>query len=159
MCFYNQDKWAKSLQFCLTLCDRMGWSPPTGVGCHFLLQGIFLIQGSNPHLMSPALAGSFFIASTTREAPINDKSLWNIIEYCSIHTLKVVLCRIWWQISHFIDSLGLNSISWILYILMAKISIILWHKQLNDLPLQLYTVFSVGGRLSMGTFFFPCEVV
>ena len=24
----------------------------TGVGCHFLLQGIFLTQGSNPHLLS-----------------------------------------------------------------------------------------------------------
>ena len=24
----------------------------TGVGCHFLLQGILLIQGSNPHLLS-----------------------------------------------------------------------------------------------------------
>ena len=29
----------------------------TGVGCHFLLQGIFLTQGSNQNLMSPALAG------------------------------------------------------------------------------------------------------
>ena len=31
------------------------WNSPgktTGVGCHFLLQGIFLIQGSNPHLLS-----------------------------------------------------------------------------------------------------------
>ena len=35
----------------------------TGVGCHFLLQGIFLTQGSNAHLMSPALVGGFF---TTR---------------------------------------------------------------------------------------------
>ena len=24
----------------------------TGVGCHFVLQGIFLTQGSNPHLLS-----------------------------------------------------------------------------------------------------------
>ena len=23
----------------------------TGVGCHFLLQGVFLTQGSNPHLL------------------------------------------------------------------------------------------------------------
>ena len=30
----------------------------TGVGCHYLLQGIFLIQGSKP--MSPALEGRFF---------------------------------------------------------------------------------------------------
>ena len=32
----------------------------TGVDCHFLLQGIFLTQGSNPCLVSPALAGGFF---------------------------------------------------------------------------------------------------
>ena len=32
----------------------LSWSSPsknTGVGCHFLLQGIFLTQGSNPHLL------------------------------------------------------------------------------------------------------------
>ena len=34
------------------------------MGCHFLLQGIFPTQGSNPPpLMSPALAGRFFTAS------------------------------------------------------------------------------------------------
>ena len=48
-------------QSCPTLCDPMNCSPPgsspwnfpgksTGVGCHFLLQGIFLTQGSNPGL-------------------------------------------------------------------------------------------------------------
>ena len=43
----------------------------TGVGCHALLQEIFPIQGSNPHLlclMPPALAGGFFIISTTWKA-------------------------------------------------------------------------------------------
>ena len=40
-----------------------------GVGCHALLQGIFLTQGLNSHLfMSPALAGGFFTTSTTWEA-------------------------------------------------------------------------------------------
>ena len=46
-------------QSCQTLCDPMNCSPPgsfvhgkspgknTGVGCHALLQGIFLTQGSN----------------------------------------------------------------------------------------------------------------
>ena len=50
-------------QPCLTLCDHTVCSPPgssvhgifpskdTGVGCHFLLQGIFLTQGSNPSLL------------------------------------------------------------------------------------------------------------
>ena len=32
----------------------------TGVGCHALLQGIFLTQGSHLGLMSPALADEFF---------------------------------------------------------------------------------------------------
>ena len=29
----------------------MGFSPSMGVGCHFLLQGIFLTQGWNPRLL------------------------------------------------------------------------------------------------------------
>ena len=36
----------------------------TGVGFHALLQGIFLAQGSNPHLMFLALAGGFFTTET-----------------------------------------------------------------------------------------------
>ena len=47
---------------CRTLCNLMDYSPPrssvpgyslgknTGMGCHALLQGIFLTQGSNPGL-------------------------------------------------------------------------------------------------------------
>ena len=38
----------------------------TGVGCHVLLQGIFLIQGSNPLLLK-ALAGGFFTTSAPWE--------------------------------------------------------------------------------------------
>ena len=33
------------------LCPRDFLSKSTGVGCHFLLQGIFLTQGSNPGLL------------------------------------------------------------------------------------------------------------
>ena len=68
----------------MTVCDAMGCSPPgssvhgdspsknTGVGCHALLQGILLTQGSNPglpycrqtlywlsHLGSPMYVGSY----------------------------------------------------------------------------------------------------
>ena len=49
------------IQLCPTLCDPMDCSPPgscglypgknTVVGCHFLLQGIVLTQGSNPGLL------------------------------------------------------------------------------------------------------------
>ena len=52
---------AKSLQSCWALCDPMDctrllcpWDSPgrnTGVGCHFLLQGIFPTQELNPHLV------------------------------------------------------------------------------------------------------------
>ena len=54
---------AKSFQSCPTLCDPMDCSPlgssvhgifpgkNIGVGCHFLLQGIFLTQGLNPSLL------------------------------------------------------------------------------------------------------------
>ena len=47
-------------QLCATLWDPMDCSPRrgyslhgknTGLGCHFLLQGIFPTQGSNPHLL------------------------------------------------------------------------------------------------------------
>ena len=37
----------------------------TGVGCHFLLLGIFLTQGSNLWLASSALAGRFFTTIAT----------------------------------------------------------------------------------------------
>ena len=37
------------------------------MGCGALLQGIFPTEGSNPHLISPALAGRFFITNTTLE--------------------------------------------------------------------------------------------
>ena len=78
---------AKSLQLCLTLCDPMDCSPPgscpwdstgknTGMGYHALLQGIFPTQGSNPSLMSPALAGGFF----TTEPP--GKPLLMHVYYC-----------------------------------------------------------------------------
>ena len=64
---------AKSLQSCSTLCDPMDCSPPGSsvhgilqarmqMGHHFLLQGVFLTHGVNPHLTSP-LASWFF---TTR---------------------------------------------------------------------------------------------
>ena len=72
---------AKSPQSCPTLCDSTGWSLPH-FSVHGILQertlkwvampssrGLFLIQGSNLSLMSPALAGGFFTTSATWEAP------------------------------------------------------------------------------------------
>ena len=45
--------------------SSVGGAQSSGVGCHALLQGIFLTQELNP--MSPALAGGFFTSSTTWE--------------------------------------------------------------------------------------------
>ena len=56
---------AKSFQSCPALCDSMDCGPPgssvhgilqtknTGVGCHILLQGIFLTQGLHLYLLGP----------------------------------------------------------------------------------------------------------
>ena len=77
---------AKLLQFCLTLCNLMEparllcpWeslNKNTGVGCHALLQEIFLTQGSNFYLLHllhwqmGSLAGRFFMARATWEARV-----------------------------------------------------------------------------------------
>ena len=67
---------AKSPHLCLPLCDPMNYSPPgfsvhgilqariPDVSCHALLQGIFLTQGLNAHLLSLQLwqAGSLPLA-------------------------------------------------------------------------------------------------
>ena len=44
--------WLHGLQTTTLLCPWDFLGKNTGVGCHFLLQGIFLTQGSNLHLLS-----------------------------------------------------------------------------------------------------------
>ena len=82
-------------QSCLTLFNPMDCSPRglsvhgifpgknTGVGCPFLLQGIFPTQGSNPHLLpaSPTLAGEFF---TTW-------AIWEVLQ--KPYYLRNIFCR------------------------------------------------------------------
>ena len=49
------------------------WDPPgknIGVGCHFLLQGIFPTQGSNKCLRSPASADGFFTTRNHLGSPL-----------------------------------------------------------------------------------------
>ena len=50
----------------LCLWDFPGKNP--GVDCRLLLQGIFVTQGSNPHLLCLLHCCGFFTISTTREA-------------------------------------------------------------------------------------------
>ena len=78
----------------------MGFSrQDTGVGCHALLQGIFLNQGWNPHLVSAALAGSFFTASTTREAPRESNALPNGLKQEKLLPECVLMCRFSLEVS------------------------------------------------------------
>ena len=64
-CFSQSDSvQSYELQTSRLLCP---WDSPdknTGVGCHFLIQGIFLTQGLNPHLLSLLQwqAGSLLLA-------------------------------------------------------------------------------------------------
>ena len=76
-----------------TLCDPMERSPPgfsvhgnfpgkdTGVGCHFLLQGIFPTQESNPHFS--CTAGGFFTRVAIRGSPIVSQQFANVIPQSS----------------------------------------------------------------------------
>ena len=61
--------WPYVLQPARVVCPRDSPGKNTGLGYHFLLQGIFLTQGSNPCLLAPsALAGRFFTLWVTGEA-------------------------------------------------------------------------------------------
>ena len=70
---------AKSRQSSPTLCDLMDCSPQGSsvdgdspgknirVGCHSVLHGIFLTQGSNWHLLCLSIAGGFFTTEPPRK--------------------------------------------------------------------------------------------
>ena len=81
LCYGSLGKWrvCAAVLSPVWLCDPMAYSPPgssvhgdspgknTGVGCHFLLQGIFLIQGLNPdflHLLYWQVDGFFTTLAT-----------------------------------------------------------------------------------------------
>ena len=76
----GESAWMLSCVSRVQLCNPVDCSPP-GSSVRGILQarrlewvavsfsrGIFQTQGSNPHLMSPALAGRFFTTLATREA-------------------------------------------------------------------------------------------
>ena len=94
---------AKLLQLCLTLCDLTDCSPQgssvrgilqaknIAVGCHFLLQEIFLTQGLNLCLMSPALAGRFFTTSANWEAALEQVGSWCLsLPVCEMERCQTV---------------------------------------------------------------------
>ena len=75
---------------CPIVCGPMDYSPPnplldfpgknTGVGCHFLLQGIFMTQGSNPYLLH-CQACSFTtepLGKTQEDTQVLPTSTWEV---------------------------------------------------------------------------------
>ena len=122
------------VQSCLTLCNPMDCSQPdssvhgifqgwnTGVGCHFLLQGIFLIQGSNPYLLqvSCTASGSFFLTTEPPGKPPKfltalfpmslqykgQNTVGSIPQSCfSVHLLVSCITQLLWHLSLFTCSL------------------------------------------------------
>ena len=92
---------AKSLHSCLTLCDPMDCSPPgsslqgdspsknTGPGCHALLQGIFLNQGSNPHLLH-------FLHQQVGSLPLAPpgKPVWCIASVQYVGSIRMIIVHV-----------------------------------------------------------------
>ena len=88
---------AKSLQLCPTFCGPTGCNWP-GYPVHGILQEIlewvtmpsskeiFLTQGLNPCLVSPALVGRFFTTSATWEALGNKVTIIQNFHYSTLHT-------------------------------------------------------------------------
>ena len=70
----------------------------TGVGCHFLFQGIFLTQGSKlVSLESPAMAGRFFSTEPPEKPPITSSNS----HYVSFHFQIPSHCRVEAQLIEF----------------------------------------------------------
>ena len=123
-------------QSCLTLCNPMDCSTPgspvhedspgknTGVGCHFLLQGIFPTQGSNPGLLHcrqilyhPSYQGSPEITYLFKKVikpntlhfvmPVTwSRSSWVILGYNSVGSPSLALDLSSSSLGHDQDSMG-----------------------------------------------------
>ena len=84
---------------CLTLCNvwtvahqaPLSLGCPRQVGCHFLLQGIFLTQRSNPHLVS-CIAGRFFTTELPGEANLCTSQQFHVQALQAIHSIFPFSC-------------------------------------------------------------------
>ena len=73
----------------------------TGVGFCVLLQGIFLTQGLNSHLLYPSIGSEFFIPSPHQEAPLFMPTETPTQKSCDFHLLSSSL-----NVHQFYYSLG-----------------------------------------------------
>ena len=65
----------------------------TGVGCHFLLQGIFLIQGWNPHLPFSCTGRQFSITEPPGKSILNRVWAFSIYNFIHIWQAKVQMWK------------------------------------------------------------------
>ena len=123
-------------QSCLTLCGPMDfshqallpakffclWNFPgkdTGMGCHCLLQGIFLTQGSNPHLLHLL---HWQVDSLPLAPPGKPPPFFFFFWCVCIHVIRVVFLTfdlnfsapVWTQI-YLVLSPGKGESGWLLY--------------------------------------------
>ena len=110
-------------KLCRTLCDPMDCSPlypwdfpgrNTGVGCHFLLQGIFPSQGSNPCLLHWQ-AESLLLA--TRECHTFIYK-WHYLQTLSRWLFFFFFCFI--SSTQMLPVIGVRSWNWFSFILVVN---------------------------------------
>ena len=77
-------------------------------GVLYLLPGIFPTQGSNPHLLSPALGDEFFTTNATWKAQINYTSVNKLKQQQRKHLSKIAV-YLSWQLSIFFYSTRIYS--------------------------------------------------
>ena len=105
-------------------CPRDSPGKNTGVGCHFLLQGIFLIQRSNPHL----LCLLHWQADSLPLHYLGFPSLYTLINTCHLYSFLMIAV--------------LTSMTW--YVIVVLICILLWSVMLSIFShacLHLYVFF------------------
>ena len=83
------------LQPARPLCPWTFSGKNTGVGCHFLLQGIFATQGSNPHLWHNLHQPAHSLPLRHLGSPISSKNIFKLITHFDnlffTHNLEVIV--------------------------------------------------------------------
>ena len=116
-------------QLHLTLCHATGCSPPgssihgdspgknTGVGCHFLLQGIFPSQGRNPSLFTPLhwLQTLYHCATSEAQIKCTGNIMFSVLTYIYIQYCFNDCIIVMYWLFHLTELLTLGlllSLSW-----------------------------------------------
>ena len=135
-------------QSCPIFCDSMSYSPwgfpgkNTGVGCHILLQGIFLTQGSNPHHLHLLQWQVYSLPLSHLGSPIGQ--ICTYIHSFSIVFLYKSLQSIEEQfLCHIVGSRSLSSLFIVVYVCQSQSP----HLSLSPLSLVTISLFPISVTL------------